>query len=167
MTKTIDNGDNVIDSRDVIARIEELERDRERLVEAVDECRECVRAAEEDPDAVAETPESDPAALKEKLAEAEGELADWDDSDEADELKALRGLADGGESAASDWRHGETLIREDYFEEYCRDLVADLGDLPKDLPGYIENNIDWSGVADDLRHDYTAVDFDGVTYYVR
>lgn len=57
------------------------------------------------------------------------------------------------------------LIRESYFTEAMRELVSDIGDLPKDVPGYLV--IDWEATAENLKVDYTAVDFDGVTYYVR
>ena len=86
---------------------------------------------------------------------------------EAAELDALRALAEEAEQYAEDWRYGTTLIHESYFTEYCRDLVSDIGDIPANLPSYIEDNIDWDGVADDLKVGYTEVEFDGVTYLVR
>lgn len=36
-----------------------------------------------------------------------------------------------------------------------------------DLPAIIENNIDWSGIADDMRVDYTEVEYEGRTYLFR
>ena len=63
------------------------------------------------------------------------------------------------------WDHGEILIRHTYFKEYCKELCEDLGEIPKDIPSYIE--IDWDATAENLRVDYTEVDFDGVPYYVR
>jgi hypothetical protein len=60
-----------------------------------------------------------------------------------------------------------TLIADSYFEESCKELVTDCGYLPKDLPAFIESNIDWSGVADDLKADYTEVTLDGETYWHR
>lgn len=39
--------------------------------------------------------------------------------------------------------------------------------MPKELPWYIANHIDWDGVADELKADYTSIDYDGVTYWVR
>lgn len=67
----------------------------------------------------------------------------------------------------SEWEHGETLIRDSYFTAYAEELVHDCADLPKDLPDYIARNIDWKGVADDLKVDYTMVDFGGVDYWIR
>ena len=63
--------------------------------------------------------------------------------------------------------YGTTLIDEDDFTDYCEELVEDIGDLPRDLPSYIKNNIDWEGVAEDLKADYSEVDFRGTTYLYR
>ena len=138
MTDKIENTEDIIDSRDVIERIAELERERDDL-EAMDDI---------------EIP------LEERLKE-------WDETEEGEELKALKALADDAEDYAPDWTYGATLIRESYFVEYCEELVKDIGDMPKELPSYIEDNIDWKGVAEDLKVDYTEVNFDGVTYYIR
>lgn len=62
-------------------------------------------------------------------------------------------------------RQREALIHEDYFKTYAQELVQDIGDLPNGIPSYIE--IDWEATADNIRQDYTSVEFDGVTYYVR
>jgi hypothetical protein len=66
-----------------------------------------------------------------------------------------------------DFNHGETIIHEDYFSEAMKDMVKDCGYIQKDLPSFIENNIDWDGVADDLRVNYTEADFEGITYFMR
>jgi len=128
LTKTLDNGQDVIDSRDVIARIEELTDERDAL----------------DGD--------------------EDKLAEFDESDEGEELKALKSLAEDAEGYAPDWNYGAALIRESYFVEYCQELLEDIGDLPKNLPHYIA--IDWEKTAENIKVDYTEVDFDGVTYLV-
>lgn len=138
MKKEISNSDDVIDSRDVIERIDELQEERDNLEFMDDE---------------------------EKTLEERQE--DWDDTEEGEELKALKALQDEMEGYAPDWSYGCTLIRDSYFTEYCKELVKDIGDLPKNLPGYIENNINWDGVAEDLQVDYTSGEFDGVTYWVR
>jgi len=91
----------------------------------------------------------------------------WNETDEGQELTALKALRDELEGYCDDWKYGVTLIRESYLQEYCKDWVADIGDLPANLPSYIKNDIDWNGVADDLRVDYTEADFDGVTYLAR
>ncbi len=114
----VNNSLDVIDSRDVIARIEELEADEER--------------------------------------------------DEADneELAALKALADEAAGYAADWEHGETLIRDSYFKEYAMELADDIGAVPREY-SWPASCIDWDQAARELQMDYTSVDFDGVTYWVR
>lgn len=136
------NTDDIIDSRDVIERIEELEAERSELGDAL----------------------HDATTVRAKRA-AKKALDAWNASDEARELKALVALASEAEGYAADWKHGECLIRESYFTEYCEQLLEDIGDLPKDIPNYIV--IDWEATARNLKVDYTEVDFDGVTYLIR
>jgi hypothetical protein len=120
------NDSEVINSREIIERIEELGQQKEKW-------------------------------------EADQDNLEFPEQDELDELQKL---ADQCKDCA-DWEYGETLIREDYFVEYCKDLVKDTGDIPSNLPWYIENHIDWDGVADELKVDYMEVDFNGNTYYIR
>ena len=68
---------------------------------------------------------------------------------------------------SSEYKYGETIIHEDYLEEYFRDLVDDLGYLPKSLPSFITSNIDWDGVALDLLEDYSVAHYDCNKYFIR
>ena len=70
-------------------------------------------------------------------------------------------------SGSGDWAYGATLIRDSYFTEYAEELCKDIGAIPNELPWYIENHIDWAGVAREIQQDYMSVDFDGVEYWVR
>ena len=117
-TQEIDNSQDMIDSRDVIARIEHLEGLDER------------------------------------------------DESETDELKALLALQEEAEGYAPDWKYGAQLIRESCFTEYAQELAEDCGMIPKDN-AWPCTCIDWEKAAGELRMDYTAVEFDGVTYLVR
>ena len=65
----------------------------------------------------------------------------------------------------SDWSYGETLIRDDYFTDYAREMLEDCGTIPKDIPWYVA--IDWEKTADNIKDDYTYVDFMGETYWIR
>ena len=116
----ISNSDDVIDSRDVIARIEELE--------AID-------------------------GIQDKI------------DNRAEELIALRKLAEEAEGYARDWKYGETLIRDSYWIDYVKELLYEIGALPKDIPNFLA--IDWEETAKNIQVDYTSVEFDGVTYWVR
>ena len=132
MATTIDNTLDVIDSRNVIERIEELRDERD----AHDEGESGRSWAEEYP-------------------------AD------AEELRALEALQAQAEGYARDWCYGEVLIRDSYFEDYARELAEDLhGDAVRRTE-WPFSCIDWGEAANALKHDYTAIDFDGVTYWVR
>ena len=141
MTNVISNTDNTIDSRDVIARIEELEAEWEDLRSAMDD-------HNTDSDA---------------YEEANAALKEFDNSEEGQELIALKTLAEQGEDYAPDWKYGAQLIHEDYFETAMDEMVADCYTLPEDLPSWMTITVDY----DALNQDYTAIDFDGQTYYIR
>ena len=66
-----------------------------------------------------------------------------------------------------DFQHGETIIHEDYFTEYCEELCEDIGHVSRDLPWYIANHIDWDGVASEIKQDYIEVEFEGSSYFMR
>lgn len=134
-THTITNGADIIDSRDVIARIAELESERDGF--APDDI---------DPGEAPHTWESEHA-------------------DDAEELAALLALQEDAEGY-SDWRHGAGLIRDSYFTTYAKDLAEEIGAIDKSA-GWPARCIDWEEAADELKQDYTAVEFDGVTYWVR
>lgn len=142
MAGNISNSDRVIDSRDVIARIEELrqERDGYGIDSSTDGLYEC------------DTPAS-------RAAWAE------DNSDDADELAALEALADEAEGYG-DWTHGEGLIHEDHWLDYVRELAEDIGAIDCNASWPL-NHIDWKAAAEELEADYMTVEFDGVTYYMR
>lgn len=125
MTGPLNNGLSVIDSREIIERIDELE--------AIDGIEDKINGLVED--------------------------------DDAKELVSLRELQSEAEGYAPDWKYGCALVRDSYFVDYARELLEDCGDLPKDLPHYIA--IDWNETAKNIQVDYTSVEFDGVTYWVR
>lgn len=133
MSNTITNDDDIIDSWDIIKRIEDLEEMRADMLEEAKETG-CAKGV-------------------------------WETTEEAIELEALQALAEQGESESSDWIHGETLIRRSYFVEYVQDLLADCGEIPRNLPHYIE--IDWDATANNIEADYASIDFDGVEYLIR
>lgn len=169
MAQEISNTDDIIDSRDVIARIEELESELSYLTYAVDdtsgEVDETLQALNEaeGEDEIEEARENHEKAL-EAHASAESDLESWDGEEELQILKAFADEAEG----YGDWEHGETLIREDYFTEYAQELAEDCEGIPVfwDLR-WLYTCIDWEKAADKLKQDYATADFDGVTYYLR
>lgn len=138
---------DVIDTRNLQARLDELTD----LSDAVVEFKKALATAKESGDA-------------DEIATAQSELdnAEIDFGEaEQEELDELTNLAE----EVSEWRDGNTLIHESYFVDYCKRLLKDIGDLPKDLPPYIV--IDWESTADNLKVDYSEVIYRGETYLVR
>jgi hypothetical protein len=160
MSKEITNSDDIIDSRDVIARIEELEAERQALHDAVDEAAEAIEAFEGDLKSEAFD------TLHDAHDKARNAMNEWGESDEGKELAALKALADEAEGYAPDWRYGEALIRDSYFTEYAQQLADDIGAINSDA-SWPNNCIDWERAARELQMDYTQVEFDGVTYWIR
>ena len=154
------NSDDIIDSRDVIAHIEDLEAEREALtdahVEALDEFT-AVPGGEEFDDARVDAEEAFRDALK--------ALQEWDDENLA-ELETLQSLASQAEGYADDWRHGATLIRDSYFETYAQEFADDIGAVDRNASWPL-TCIDWEQAARELQADYTSVEFRGITYWVR
>lgn len=168
MARSISNSDDMIDSRDVIERIEELEGERESAAihTCCIHCGQDIEGCELDDDwrdrgNNTECPDGS-GRTHAPPEDARGEL----DEDDAAELAALKALAEEAEGYAPDWRHGEALIRDSYFEDHARELAEDIGAVPKDL-SWPACHIDWEAAANALKQDYTAVDFDGIDYWIR
>lgn len=156
------NGEDIIDVRDIIERIEELEAEREALADAVEECQQAYDY--HDSEDTKSTPEW------RDLNKAIDALADWDaHSSEAEELASLASILEdlkgygGDEQWRGDW-YPVTLIRESYFTDYAEELVRDCYDL-KGLPTFV--HIDWEATAREVMVDYSTVEIDGVTYFYR
>ena len=170
--KTISNTDNVIDSRNIVKRIDELTGDFQALVDDIE-------AAETD-----EEREMAFSALSAwlvghtnivpDLKALEGisfdDVSDWAESDDAYELKVLLALASEAD-CSPDWSYGETLIHEDYFTDYIEELINDCYELPKEFTSgawpWCHMTIDYEAAADEAKQDYMEVNFDGATYYIR
>lgn len=143
-TTPIDNTENIIDSRDVIARIEHLEGEEADLWEA--------------------------ATADDAPASAMIDYEAWKNGDEGQELVKLKALSDECEGYG-DWGHGEALIHEDHFVKYIEELIDDCYELPKELSSgawpYRHITIDYEAAAEEAKADYTEVEFDGQTYFLR
>ena len=144
---TIDNTQDIIDIRDIIARIEELE--------------EFLEQTHADQGGEAEF--------------SDWIEADWSEADfayeEVIEYQALTAIMDDlkGNGGDEQWR-GEwypiTLIRESYFKDFAQELAEDIGAVDSNA-SWPNNCIDWDYAARELKHDYTSTEIDGVTYLYR
>lgn len=136
---SISNSDDLIDVRDVIERVEQLQ--------AIREPGPVPEGILEDEDY-----ETDQDSLFAELSTLEGLL---------DDLKG-----NGGDHQWNgDW-YPVTLIRDTYFEDYAQQLAEDIGAVPSDY-SWPASHIDWEAAADALQMDYTSVEFDGITYWTR
>ena len=137
--------EDVLDSRDIIERFEELKELYERYVE-LEEMDDDERDEFED----------------DELEELEGDFAAGD----LEEYQNLKAFVKEAEDYCSDWQYGETFIRDSYFTEYAQQLAEDIGAVSNDAqwPCY---HIDWEAAADALKIDYTSYDVAGTTYWAR
>lgn len=157
-TREITNTDDVIDVRDVIARVEELETDAECQCGDTRDLHQTVR---EDGQSSEECEHDGCGCLSFYFA----------NEDERDEFKRLTALlADlAGNGGDEEWRgswYPLTLIRDLHFEDYAENLAEELGYMDRNTT-WPYNHINWGEAADELLIDYTSTDFDGVTYYYR
>ena len=157
-TDEIDNNQDVIDSRDIIARIEELESEQTGLQDSLEEAKEELEGMDED------VTNQEIIEKEAAVREAEEALKEFE-NDYGEELTALKSITDECEGYG-DWSYGEALIRESYFEDYARELAEDIGAIPKDSK-WPCTCIDWEQAAEELKVDYTSIEFNGVTYYMR
>lgn len=145
--REVNNSQDILDSRDIIERIEELEEAKQEFI-------------------LHESETEDDSPSWGEIAEANGTAEEkWDETEDGQELSALLSLQDDLEAYCPDWRFGVTLIRDDYFVDYTKDLLDELGFIPEDFPSWIE--IDWDKTADNVQQDYTSGEYDGVTYWAR
>ncbi len=160
----IDKNDNIIDSRDVIARLKELNDEREGLADTLQEARDALAEHEGPDDEDLDDEETEGGKLNAAITKAEGELSDWDDEN-GDERKELEAFDEEGRDNCSEWDDGATLIAKDHFTEYAEEMTKDIGDMPQNIPSYIV--IDWEATAENLKADYTTVDWGDSEFYVR
>lgn len=149
----IDNTQDIIDSCDIINRIEELESILS--------------------DAHQENEENHNLTLEEYIIAVHADQSPahahqyWE---EAEELLKLRKVAEQAEGYG-DWDYGEQLIREDHFTAYIEGLIDDCYEMPEQMNSgewpYRHITIDYEAAAEEAKSDYTEIDFDGVTYLMR
>jgi len=153
----IDNTQDTIDVRDVIARFEELEAE-------LQERHEAGQFMSDFDDWITNS-----------IDNSAPVLAAFEDGDQVqsdiEEFYKLRELLDDlkGQGGDEEWRgawYPVTLVKDDYFKEYAQGLAEDIGAVPKDL-SWPACHIDWDAAADALQNDYTSVDYDGETYWTR
>lgn len=81
------------------------------------------------------------------------------DEYDADKIESLREMH---EHTA---HYGGDFISEDYWEEHAANEADELHLY--NVPEFVRHYFDYDSYADDLRHEYSEYDYDGVTYYVQ
>lgn len=140
-------GGDVFDSRDVIRRFEIY---RAAVVDL---------GIEEDDVDTFDNGENWPDSM-------EGRDLDGDQQEIIDEFLRLRDFCEAGENVGGDWSHGETIVADSYFEEYAEEFAGDVGLINSDAR-WPNNCIDWAKAAAQLQQDFTEVEYDGRTYWIR
>lgn len=128
------------------------------LAELAEECRD-VLDPENEPDTYDDEERQEAREVLVKLSKLADDLNQANDETDGDSVSEALNDAMG--------YYGPTLLSEDYFPEYVKEFVSDCGYIPAELPGFIANNIDWDGVAEDMKQDFTSVTFDGEDWYIR
>lgn len=154
----VSNLQDVIDSRDVIARIEELKPYK------------VVRKYEFGYTVINEFATRDEAADFFEQEDFNPERIDIDEEeDELIELDELQKLEEQA-SSSPDWEYGATLVRDSYFKEFAQDEAESLG-LISDDASWPNTFIDWDAASEALKMDYFSVEFgeqgNSVTYWIR
>jgi hypothetical protein len=162
-TDPVTNDEDIIDSRAVIERIEELTAALEHCAACDEEISETDTGLWETNDEIIEG--SRWCEHSEDHLHAPEAWTDDEREEAQEELAALRELASDGETNAAEWESGATLIRDTYFEDYAREMAEDIGAIQRDMD-WPCNHIDWEAAADELKIDYSTVDFAGVDYWV-
>ena len=148
----MDYSQNVIDTRDIQDRIDEIESDIESLEEEISELSEEIDELDEDDS-------GNKNEIDLKLDDIEDKRGQIEDLQE--ELSMLLDV----KQEVPEFSYGETLIHENYWVEYVQELCEDCGYISKDFPYWIE--IDWEATAKNVAMDYSTIELDGNTYYFR
>lgn len=92
----------------------------------------------------------------------EEEIQDWKEgwSEEINHIEEIDSIED---EIGSDFDYGTTLIDKNDMEEYVKDLIEDLGYIPKDFPSWIE--IDWASTIYNVLQDYSEVTYQNREYF--
>lgn len=134
---TVDLSADVIDVRDIIARVLELRDEREEYNEKMGS-----------PDAWGGVPDGEP----DEWNMLEGILSE------------LAGYG-GDEKFEGDWYPVE-LIADSYFQEYTQNLAEDCGMVDTNAR-WPMNCIDWEQAARELQMYYSGIEIRGFTYWYR
>lgn len=159
-----------LDTRDLYKRQQELEDLKQTVETAAEELAEAEQALASHDTVDNRVSHFDWIGGKEELesavSDAQERLDDAKIQFGEDEQTELAELDELESEVGREWRHGEQLIPEDYFENHARELAVDLGSIPDDAK-WPCTCIDWEQAAEELKQDYSQADYQGTTYFFR
>lgn len=147
----ISSNDNVIDSRNVIARIDDLEY--------------AFQVGYDDYEENFVSGRGNPMQSQDEWLLDVTQDSDHIDQDDAIELIELRKLAAQCENYGG-WSSGEELIRRRHFVRYIKEWARDIGAV-SDNANWPNNHIDWDAAAAEREADYMEATFKGKTFLMR
>lgn len=171
---TFNYGDDIIDSRAIIARLEELQGDLDSLNQDVEDAQAAFDEAVQQANATGKVADNVARAeALDALNEARGLRDEWQQSDEAKEYDVLTRVAAEGEDY-SDWHYGETLIKATYFVEYIEQLIDECYPMPGKHLGvdlnawpYRHMTMDYEAAADaKAEQDYATITIGDDDYFI-
>ena len=104
----------------------------------------------------------------EEIAEKESEIQDceFEYNRYCEELAELEALKEEIESNSDEgFEYGIQLIHESDIDDYLNEMLVDCGYIPKDMPSWIE--INWEATYNNMKQDYSEIELNGNTFYVR
>ena len=104
----------------------------------------------------------------EEIAEKENEIQDreFEYNRYSEELAELESLKEEIESNSDEgFEYGIQLIHESDIDNYLNETLVDCGYIPKDMPSWIE--VDWQATYNNMKQDYSEIELNGNTFYVR
>lgn len=162
-------GDNIIDSRDIIARYEELKDELDSLECAVEESQMELDMFTKNNSETDDGYDEELEGYVDAVEEAKSSVCSFN-TFEGEELKILEGVIEDGESSP-DWRYGETLIHDNYFTDYTEELINDCFEMPKEINSgnwpYRHMTIDYESAAKEMKQDYYTIEIRDETYWIR
>jgi len=82
-----------------------------------------------------------------------------------DHYTEIKDFFDELENYCDDFTCGASVIHEDYFTDYCEELLKDCGYIPQDFPSWIE--LDFEATAKNMMVDYSEITYQGESYFIR
>lgn len=175
------SSDDIVDSRDVFETLAELQKEIDHWRLYVEEEAKQWWLDTSYAEYIETTTDSPQATFDEWAEAHEGEYtAEISDEDVATNLQqrgefdldkyvALKSACEEMNTYNCDAeRYGETLIAHRYFVEYTQDLASDLGYINDEQANtWPFNCIDWREAAEQLKPDYTEIDIEGWTFWMR